>query len=603
MSKLIEALEGRTLLTLVPNAANVVAITGALGADTWELQQVNGVLIWRDLISGVTDQTAGVFTGTVLIDLRGGDDYLRLRTKTLTSPVTVAATLIGGAGNDTIFGGEANDSIFGDDSLSSLTGDDRLDGRGGNDLLVGGLGFDTADYSYRTLAIKVTMDGASNDGTVGSEFDRVSLIDAVLGGSGNDQLFGDGGANLLDGGAGNDTVVGGPGNDTLTGGVGADQIFGEDGNDYLFAREGLLDTISDGTGIDSASVDSVTIGDLVTDLPTGAAPPAAASLIASFAVASLDFAALDFSGPTLMSLPALPVALPAPGAVLDGSFGTEGKVVGALAGADARITDVAYQEVEVAPEVFETKIIVVGSAVGAGGDYDFYVARFNADGSADLTFGGGLGYVLTDFTAVGAPAGEDDRAAGVVIDSQGRIVVVGTNMKRASLTAPAYGDYAIARYLPNGTLDTSFNDDGIDTWDVGGTESDDAAAGVAVQNNDGTESYTVVGTAGLALGAGATAATADVLVARWTEDDGEQDTGFGTVRIDFGGAADTNFDYGAAIAVDGSGNAWVAGSTAATDDGDRDIAVAALDLWGNVLAKQTADLGGDDAGTGIALTA
>src|SRR5688500_4473276 len=109
MSKLIEALEGRTLLTLVPNASNVVAITGALGADTWELQQVNGVLIWRDLSSSVTDQTAGVFAGTVLIALRGGDDSLRLRTKTPTSPVTVAATLVGGAGNDRIFVGEAND--------------------------------------------------------------------------------------------------------------------------------------------------------------------------------------------------------------------------------------------------------------------------------------------------------------------------------------------------------------------------------------------------------------------------------------------------------------------------------------------------------------
>ncbi|HYE19255.1 MAG TPA: hypothetical protein VEA69_12470 [Tepidisphaeraceae bacterium] len=606
MSKLIEALEGRTLLTLVPNASNVVAITGSLGADTWELQQVNGVLIWRDLISGVTDQTAGVFTGSVFIDLRGGDDYLRLRTKTLSSPVTVAATLAGGAGNDTIFGGEGNDSIYGDDTLNTLTGDDRLDGRGGNDRLDGGLGFDTADYSYRTLAIKVTLDGGSNDGTVAAagvagEFDRV-LTEAVLGGSGNDALFGDLGANLLDGGSGNDTVVGGPGNDTLTGGVGIDSIFGEDGNDYLFAREGLFDTISDGAGIDSASVDSVTIGDVVTDLPTAAPPPAAASVIPASALASLDFAALDFSGPTIMSVPATPVALPAPGAVLDPAFGTDGKAVHALAGADARITGVAYQEVEVAPDVFETKIVVVGSAAGAGGDSDFYVARFNADGSADLTFGGGLGYVLTDFTAAGAPAGEDDRAAGVVIDAQGRIVVVGTSLKRASLTAPAYGDYAIARYLPGGALDTSFNTDGRDTWDVGGPASDDRAAGLARLSDGEVTYYTVVGTAGLALGSGATATTSDVLLSRWSTGLGIRDTDFGTVRIDFGAAPDTNHDYAAAIAVDDFGNAWVAGSTAATAGGDRDIAVAVVTSWGDVLAKQTADLGGDDAGTGVALT-
>ena len=49
-----------------------------------------------------------------------------------------------------------------------------------------------------------------------------SLIDNLIGGSGNDRLTGNDIANAINGGAGNDVIDGGLGNDTLTGGLGAD---------------------------------------------------------------------------------------------------------------------------------------------------------------------------------------------------------------------------------------------------------------------------------------------------------------------------------------------------------------------------------------------
>ncbi|HSI33052.1 MAG TPA: hypothetical protein VK986_05630 [Tepidisphaeraceae bacterium] len=587
MYRLIEALEGRQLLTLVPDANNVVTITGALGADTWEMQQVNGVLIWRDLISGATNQTAAAFTGTLVIDLRGGDDYLRLRTKTLTNYVTVRTSLIGGLGNDTIFGGENHDTIRGDD------GDDRLDGRGGRDNLIGGVGFDTADYSYRVDPLRITLNGIQDDGGTYGELDSVET-EAVLGGSSSDALYGDAGANLLDGGAGNDTIAGGPGNDTLTGGAGVDSIFGEDGNDYLFAREGLLDTINDGVGIDSASVDSTAIGDVVTDVPTAALPPLASATVASMAFAS--FASFGVA--------AGDVDLPGAGATLDPAFGTGGKRVFVLNGQAATINDVEYQKVLVSPGVYATKIVVVGSAASGRGDYDFFVARFNGDGSTDASFGNGLGYVLTDFS--GGSAADDDIAAALAIDTAGRYVVAGSSLKRTALdnsSLKPFGDYALARYLPDGRPDTSFSGDGKDTWDVGGPSSDDRAAGLAIQRVGGSDRYLVVGTAGLAFkGVPSQFPTADVLAARW-ESGGSKDNSMGVRRIEFGATANSTRDFASAVVLDAAGTAWIAGYTGPASGGQTDFALAGLSITGAVVGLGTQDFGGDDQALGLALTA
>ena len=64
-------------------------------------------------------------------------------------------------------------------------GNDVLNGGIGDDTLVGGEGIDTADYSYRTGAITVTLTG-SGDGTtqVGSVTETLTDIENLTGGSG-----------------------------------------------------------------------------------------------------------------------------------------------------------------------------------------------------------------------------------------------------------------------------------------------------------------------------------------------------------------------------------------------------------------------------------
>jgi uncharacterized delta-60 repeat protein len=119
---------------------------------------------------------------------------------------------------------------------------------------------------------------------------------------------------------------------------------------------------------------------------------------------------------------------------LDSSFGGDGKVTTDFAGADEAANSVAIQA--------DGKIVVAGRA---GGDQPkFALARYNADGILDSTFGGADGKVRTDLTP------GDDIALAVLLQGT-KIVAVGT----------ANGDrFALARYNANGTLDPSFSGNG-----------------------------------------------------------------------------------------------------------------------------------------------
>ncbi|HEV7643273.1 MAG TPA: hypothetical protein VGO50_04955 [Pyrinomonadaceae bacterium] len=95
------------------------------------------------------------------------------------------------------------------------------------------------------------------------------------------------------------------------------------------------------------------------------------------------------------------------------------------------------------------KVIAVGSGPGAGSGQDVALIRYNADGSLDPSFGTG-GIVFTLITGV------DDRAEKIVLQPDGKILIVGT----------AGSMQFVARYLSDGTLDTSFGTGGMSTIPV-----------------------------------------------------------------------------------------------------------------------------------------
>jgi Ca2+-binding RTX toxin-like protein len=167
--------------------------------------------------------------------------------------------LVGGAGNDTLVGLDGNDILDGgdgNDSLDGGAGNDNLIAGIGTDKLIGGAGTDAADYSGRSDALILTLDGKANDGKVG-ENDLISAdIENVNGGKGNDKIVGDKNNNVLKGNDGNDTINAGAGNDSLDGGKGIDLLYGEDGNDVITAKDGVKDSLFGGNGTDKAQRDN-----------------------------------------------------------------------------------------------------------------------------------------------------------------------------------------------------------------------------------------------------------------------------------------------------------------------------------------------------------
>ena len=145
------------------------------------------------------------------------------------------------------------------------------------------------------------------------------------------------------------------------------------------------------------------------------------------------------------ALTALPFATLAQGGTPDSSFGTGGLVLTAL-GTSARAAAVALDA--------SGRAVVVGSVSVTGQNRNFGVARYTPAGALDATFGTG-GVVLTDFD------GDRDDARGVLIQPDGKIVVVGESV------LPNQGSrVALARYLPTGALDPAFDTDGRVTTDA-----------------------------------------------------------------------------------------------------------------------------------------
>jgi uncharacterized delta-60 repeat protein len=105
------------------------------------------------------------------------------------------------------------------------------------------------------------------------------------------------------------------------------------------------------------------------------------------------------------------------------------------------------------------RIVAVGYTRIGGTRDDFAVARFNSDGSPDGTFGTG-GIVTTDIGGLGS------RAWDVAIQPDGAIVVGGHGASAGPLGPQ--NDFAIARYTAAGVPDSTFGGDGVAVTDIGG---------------------------------------------------------------------------------------------------------------------------------------
>ncbi|MBX3210396.1 MAG: hypothetical protein KF850_00025 [Labilithrix sp.] len=223
-----ETISGGTGTDTVSYAARSAAVTVTIGAGAND---------------GAASENDDVMVDVEVVTGGAGDD-------TLTAAAGVGATLNGGPGDDTLIGDSGNDTLNGgpgNDLLRGRAGNDVMNGDDGNDtfdeesasngadIMNGGPGIDTVDYSARTVALVVTMDGAAaNDGEAGENDNVRGDIENIKGGSGDDTITGNALSNVITGGPGNDVLSGGAGDDVFPQGAAAD------GND----------TISGGPGVD-----------------------------------------------------------------------------------------------------------------------------------------------------------------------------------------------------------------------------------------------------------------------------------------------------------------------------------------------------------------
>jgi len=293
---------------------------------------------------------------------------------------------------------------------------------------------------------------------------------------------------------------------------------------------------------------------------------------------------------------------------LDTNFGNDGSTVDTNFGR-GKMYDASHGALAIQRD---GKIVLVGSSFPKGpegGDSaDFALERYTSAGSLDPSFGN-RGTVLTNFHGESG-----DVASDLAILSDGTIVVAGSSSANGSY------DFALARYRPNGSLDPSFGDGGTVVTDVGGQEYGRALAiqgdgkivlagdscnsgchaALARYNPDGSLDSSF-GSSGLVVsaiddmlgartlaiqgdgkivlaGTSHSGATFDFALARYN-DDGTLDPSFGNggiVVTDLGGSEGSD-DLARALAIQGDGKIVLAGDSGASSGSSYDLVLARYD--------------------------
>ena len=201
------------------------------------------------------------------------------------------------------------------------------------------------------------------------------------------------------------------------------------------------------------------------------------------------------------------------------------------------------------------RIILAGQTFILYVGYVFALARFNPDGSLDPSFG-------TDGTVTTSLDNSfDDGIAAVLVQPNGQILVTGTS---EFLQTPNWV-FALARYNPDGSLDTSFGNQGTIMTDLGITQ--DTGNAIDLQSDGG---IVVAGRTGTTYNSGDN----DFALVRYTRE-GFLDSSFGADGIiitDFGYGA----DFANSVFIQPDGKIVAVGS--AFNGTDDDFALARYDV-------------------------
>jgi Ca2+-binding RTX toxin-like protein len=324
-----------------------VSLRGTSGIDAWKAAQ-NGDDVFFEITGDkkpdvVVEGTSGVTVGYTVALAGGNDTFTGMAFGPLSpavagitpaldavtgkattfSPISAAIKIYGGDGNDTVAGGLGDDFVYGGAGadvfkvatqveLTKVSASDD-----GADLTWGGAGLDKVDYTGRTSALIVTLDGDSttddlDGGTAGGhdvaedgtaeEGDLFGDdVEDITGGDGNDELTGNALGNKIAGGKGNDTMImGAKGTCTAPSNANdppqdVDAYDGGDGDD-IFDRvdaAGCGDTLTGGAGTDTVDYSARTADIQVSLAGTAISGEVADATVASPTLVEKDTVKVD----------------------------------------------------------------------------------------------------------------------------------------------------------------------------------------------------------------------------------------------------------------------------------------------------------------------
>lgn len=133
---------------------------------------------------------------------------------------------------------------------------------------------------------------------------------------------------------------------------------------------------------------------------------------------------------------------------LDHSFGNQGILTTSISTATDEVSSLA--------SLADGRLLLAGytyNTIGSG-ERDFVLAQYLADGSLDSSFGDN-GIVITDLN------NHDDILADINIQTDGKIIAIGTSDPEFGGLGADPSSFALVRYLSNGALDPTFGDNGV----------------------------------------------------------------------------------------------------------------------------------------------
>ena len=512
---------------------------GGVGSSRPAFEQVEG----RTLLSaGALDTTFGGGTGIVVTDFTGGEDQ--------------ASSIVTLADGKMLVAGTATTSFDKDFALARYNADGSLDATFGvNGLVTTDLG-STEDIAHAMTVQadgKIVLAGRTRNTLGGTDFDFAVVrynADGTL-----DSSFGLGGVALGDFEGLDDqayAVALDAGGNILVTGRASDANWAWHVGVMRFDSSGALDTSFDADG-----KVMVQVPDPIGDGSTVSVEVFGIDLASDGKVVLGGYAFSMYTGVS----DALVVRLNPDGS-LDPTFGNDPDGDGVRAG--YRTADLTWDD----DDVRNVLVLSSGDILVSGNRNDFMVTKFTAAGDLDASFATGGTFVM-DLAGMFFESARD-----LAIDASGKIYAAGF------LNDGINPDFALMRFNPDGSLDTTFDGDGIVLTDFGAWDDEGA---LAMSLNGGT--VTLAGYAGIST-------SANFALARYLTGDAGPAENVAPVAVAGGPYA---VYEGASITLDGSGSTDADGTITSYEwDLDYDGVNFDADATGDTTSFSAASL---DAGT------